>query len=348
MGFSMKDFGNQQAKSEALQRIVGSDDDPVGTAVQRARRLSGLDKVLGTSILKPAGLGNWDNSCYQNSIIQSLASLPSFDEYLASNVARIPAQEAKLTHNALRSIIGRLNHSDNEGRRLWTPSILKSMNSWQQQDAQEYFSRIIDEVDREISKVNKQQATELGFECAAENDKLLTMWQQNPCQGLLAQRVGCTRCGYSEGLSLLPFTCLTVNLGPQREQDVRECLDDYTALESIEGVECIKCTIFRTKASLEQVLLNVDNNEASNPLDPARVSTLRDTITERLRIITQVCDAGDFSDSGLYKKCNISAKSRVSSTKSKQAIMARTPQDLVIHVNLAFIFRFIWMSVDGA
>jgi ubiquitin carboxyl-terminal hydrolase 1 len=336
VGFQRRDFGNQQAKSEALQRMFGFDDDSVGTAVQRARRLSGLDKVLGASILRPAGLGNWDNSCYQNSIIQSLASLPLFDKYLAHNVENMSSNDARSTHDALRNIIGRLNHSDNEGRRLWTPSVLKSMNSWQQQDAQEYFSRIIDEVDREIAKFAKHQTTELGFRHAADNDKMPMMWQQNPCQGLLAQRVGCTRCGYTEGLSLLPFTCLTVNLGPHWEHNIQDCLDDYTALESIEGVECTKCTILRTKASLEQVLLNVDVNRASKPgatADSTSMSTLRNTVTERLKVINEVCDAGDFSDSGLYKKCNISAKSRVSSTKSKQAIVARAPHDLVIHVN---------------
>jgi ubiquitin carboxyl-terminal hydrolase 1 len=330
------DFGNQQAKSEALHRVFGLNDNSLATVMQRARRLSGLDKVLRPFNLAPAGLGNWDNSCYQNSIIQSLASLPSFDEFLADNVEGISLCDARSTHDALRDIIGRLNHLENEGKRLWTPSVLKSMNSWQQQDAQEYFSRIIDEVDREVSKYARQQTTDLGFRRAADDAKPSRAWQPNPFQGLLAQRVGCTRCGYAEGLSLLPFTCLTVNLGTQREYDVRDCLDEYTALESIEGVECIKCTILRTKASLQHVLDNINASDASKPAveaDSAPVSTLRNTVTERLQVINEVCDAGDFSDSGLYKKCTISAKSRVSSTKSKQAIIARAPDDLVIHVN---------------
>jgi ubiquitin carboxyl-terminal hydrolase 1 len=336
VGFGRQDFGNQQAKSEALQRVFGSDNDSLGTVVQRARRLSGLEKVLGSTNVSPAGLGNWDNSCYQNSIIQGLASLPSFDHYLQENLERMSQHNATATHDALRNIIGRLNHFDNEGRRLWTPSVLKSMNSWQQQDAQEYFSKIIDEVDKEILKFAKRQATELGF-CGGEVDgQALKDWPQNPFQGLLAQRVGCTRCGYTEGLSLLPFTCLTVNLGGQWEYDVRDCLDEYTSLESIEGVECIKCTILRTKASLEQLLANMDINDATkknDAIESTPVLNLRLNVTERLKTIKEVCEKGDFSDSGLYKKCNISAKSRVSSTKSKQAIVARAPNNLVIHVN---------------
>ena len=334
-GFKRKDFGNQQAKSKALQRVIGFNDS-LATAMQRARRLSGLDQALGPSTVAPAGLGNWDNSCYQNSVIQSLAALSSFDEYLAQNVERMSQDDTRSTHDALRIIVGRLNHLDNEGRRLWTPSVLKSMNSWQQQDAQEYFSRIIDEVDREISRVAKANTTELGFRRAEDDGTPSKNWQDNPFQGLLAQRVGCTRCGYAEGLSLLPFTCITVNLGMQWEYDVRDCLDEYTALESIEGVECIKCTVLRTKASLEHVLLNMNVRDASKSnieADSAPVSSLRDSVTERLKVIEEICEAGDFSDLSLYKKCNISAKSRVSSTKSKQAIIARVPKNLVIHVN---------------
>lgn len=335
VSFRRKDFGNHQAKSEALERVFGF-DDTLGAAVQHARRLSGLDKVLGSSAITPAGLGNWDNSCYQNSVIQSLASLFSFDDYLAKNVERMSEDGTKSTHEALRNIFGRLNHLDNEGKRLWIPSVLKSMNSWQQQDAQEYFSRVIDEVEKEHSRAAKDRATELGFRCAGDVESQSGSWQCNPFQGLLAQRVGCTRCGYTEGLSLLPFTCLTVNLGMQSEYNVRDCLDEYTALESIEGVECIKCTVLRTKASLEHVLFNMDNRDASKPSvepDTASISTLRITVTERLQVINEVCEAGDFSDICLYKKCNISVKNRVSSTKSKQAVIARASKDLVIHVN---------------
>lgn len=336
VGFRRGDFGNQQAKSEALQRAFGFDDDSLATVTQRARRLSGLDKVLTSPNLSPAGLGNWDNSCYQNSIIQSLASLSSFDEYLKGNVERMTQRDTRGTHDALRNIISRLNSLENHGKRLWTPLALKSMNSWQQQDAQEYFSRIIDEVDREISKLANERSAEVGFCRAPEEDESLKDWQHSPFQGLLAQRVGCTRCGYTEGLSLLPFTCLTVNVGGEMEYAIRDCLDEYTALESIEGVECIKCTILRTKTSLEQVLLNMNLRDASKPAPPANggsVSVLRNTVQDRLKVIKEVCEASDFTDSGLYKKCEISAKSRVSSMKSKQAIVARAPKDLVIHVN---------------
>ena len=335
VGFKRSDFGNQQAKSEALQRALGFDDS-ISSVVQHARRLSGLDHVLGSSVIAPAGLGNWDNSCYQNSIIQSLASLSSFDDHLTLNMKNMSEDDSMPTHDALRNIIGRLNNLDNEGKRLWTPLALKSMNSWQQQDAQEYFSRIVDEIDKEVSKVATERITKLGFRYERDAGGIPKACQYNPFQGSLAQRVGCTRCGYTEGLSLLPFTCITVNLGTQREYDIRDCLDEYTALESIEGVECIKCTVLRTKSSLEHVLLNMDIHDAAQPSVQAEstpVSTLRKTVTERLQVIEEVCETGDFSDSGLYKRCTISAKSKVSSTKSKQAVIARAPKDLVIHVN---------------
>jgi ubiquitin carboxyl-terminal hydrolase 1 len=321
VGFQRSDFGNLRAKSEAIQRVLGLGD---------ALGLPGNKRQAHD--LGPAGLGNWDNSCYQNSVIQSLASLPSFTKFLSHRTMRgdLDGAGGSPTHEELKRIIRQLNCPGNRGRRLWTPAVLKSMDSWQQQDAQEYFSKIIDEVDREVAKSLKQRS--IGLELGHS----VPFGQRNPLQGLLAQRVGCTRCGHTEGLSLLPFTCLTVNPGRQWECDIRDCLDEYTALESIDGVECAKCTVLRTKASLEKILSKMDVHGASALPTPARsesVPDLKNTVIERLKVISEVIAEDDFSDSGLYKKCAISPKSRVSSTKSKQATVARAPSDLVIHVN---------------
>ena len=334
--FRKKDFGHYQAKSEALRRILGYGADIAASTTRRMSRSSAMDKTTADLIPVPAGLGNWDNSCYQNSVIQSLASLPAFDDFLEESVKALSPAHSRSTHEALRTIIGTLNNPDNQGKRFWIPAVLKSMNSWQQQDAQEYFSRVIDEVDKEILVSAKLKSTRAGFKKIPDTQGSSQVWPSNPFQGLLAQRVGCSKCGYTEGLSLLPFTCLTVNLGLRRQCSLEECLDDYTSLEDIEGVECIKCTVIRTKTSLEQVLSNMDAKEASDP-DKDRasgpLSNLRKTVIERLITVGDICNEGEFSDPIIYKQLNISTKGRASTTKSKQVVVARPPKNLVIHVN---------------
>lgn len=361
-GFDSK---RHASKSNAMRRVLGLDGAGIMTTVQRTRTLSNLGSVFKA---KPSdslpGLGNWDNSCYQNSVLQGLAameSLPAFlDQVIDSNVSQP-------TKSALRETVRNLNDPANVGKALWTPGELKSMSSWQQQDAQEYFSKISDELDKDTAKDVKTKSNSVGLDgflwpkhdaphstsvdrvkstgptdqtsglrsnisqLPAELNSLIV---QNPLEGLLAQRVGCQRCGYVEGLSLVPFNCLTVPLGKQWIYDVRACLDDYTALEPIPGVECTKCTLLHTKQSLLKVMSSIPDNgqDEDTTTEDKPSKTLLESLRERLKMVKQALEVEDFTDNAL-KRCQIPAKNRVSTTKTRQAVIARAPRSLVIHVN---------------
>ncbi|KAJ4372707.1 ubiquitin-specific protease ubp1 [Didymella sp. IMI 355093] len=236
---------------------------------------------MGASALDvPPGLGNYDNSCYQNSVIQGLASLPSLRAYLDTAAAEHDALTADTTNAALLDLISQLNDPEKRGQHFWIRGKLKSMSTFTQQDAQEYYSRILDELDKE--------------------------------------RVGCTTCGYSEGLSLIPFNCITVSLGRRNGYDIRELLDDHTDLEYIEGVECSKCTLLKLKRTLVPV---VDKAGEDSPYGA------------RLRLVQDALDDEDLKDSTLIKTLNIPKKNWVKSEKSKQVVVARAPKSLVLHVN---------------
>ncbi|KAL1966883.1 hypothetical protein VTN77DRAFT_3848 [Rasamsonia byssochlamydoides] len=347
-------FPSFQAKSEAMQRILGLDKSSLYSIFPRARSLSGFgNALLGGKEPIPPGLGNWDNSCYQNSIIQGLASLRSFEAFLERNIQDLADRGTLSTHRALRDIIQRLNDPANHGQRLWIPPDLKSMSSWQQQDAQEYFSKIIDQIDREISQASKRLTSNLGLKVAGPHEHVLGVSSasddrrlrvhgteqyaslRNPLEGLLAQRVGCMRCGWTEGLSLIPFNCLTVSLGRNWEYDIRECLDDYMTLEPIEGVECAKCTLLRTKEQLGHLLKQIEEDEelADGSQTPKLSDALKSSAQSRLQAVQEALDDEDFTEKTLSKKCHIPSKNRVSTTKSRQAVIARAPKSLVIHVN---------------
>ncbi|KAI9837231.1 MAG: hypothetical protein M1819_000305 [Sarea resinae] len=358
---SMKDL---TAKA-AMKRILGLDKGNILPSLPSARRLSEIGSVLkGSQAASPPGLGNWDNSCYQNSVIQGLASLPSLPRYLSGMARESSSSNSRSTNAALRDIIEKLNEPSNNGRHFWTPTELKSMSSWQQQDAQEYFSKVLDEVDKEAMRTWEMSSKDGGLldfgrdsqskgsESSQKTDgpttarALLSRSQtttrfareplplRNPLEGLLAQRVGCTRCGYSGGLSLIPFNCLTVPLGSAYSYDLRQCLDDYTELELIEGVECAKCTLLRNQQQLER-LLQADSTKTDSTSSgkPMVSEALRKSVETRLQAVTQALEDDDFSESTLSSKCMIPSKSRVTSTKSRQAVIARAPQSLVVHVN---------------
>jgi ubiquitin carboxyl-terminal hydrolase 1 len=299
----------------------------------------------------PPGLGNMSNSCYQNSVIQGLAALPSLRNYLSKMTTEHPSFTTDTTYGALHELLTKLNNPTNQGQNFWIRGKLKSMSTFTQQDAQEYYSKILDELDTEIKKAssskrrtsvswleatkslsdspaaggdrNKGEIDEEEHTQATEPLKITP----NPLDGLIAQRVGCTSCGYSEGLSLITFNCITVSLGANNAYDVRECLDEYTKLEYIDGVECAKCTLLKLQKTL-------------TPLAAAQPGS---AFAARLKDVSEVVNDEKFDDSTLIKTLNIPKKNWVQSSKSKQIVVARAPQSLVLHVN-----RSIFDEMTGA
>ncbi|KZL81892.1 ubiquitin carboxyl-terminal hydrolase [Colletotrichum incanum] len=342
------------AKSELLKNILGMNRQGgiMGTVSQAGIR--GLSSVSGAVMsLKgssdyPPGLGNLDNSCYQNSILQGLASLKPFPKYLAD-----PVQDPEIDRrrveavDTLRGLIADLNSARNYGKTLWTPGSLKNMSTWQQQDAQEYFSKLLDEVDREIAKAAKATQKSTGFESECTNDDTATSQHsddsgyqslstvskissakvlRNPLEGLIAQRVACVECGHSDGLSMIPFNCLTLSLNVGgNDHDLYELLDVYAHIEPIEGVECGKCTLLKAKRLLTML---VERAEASYT-DEEKLKEPR----SRLVAVEEALDEDDFEDKTLTEKCKFPSQFKVSSTKTKQAVIARPPQSLAVHMN---------------
>jgi ubiquitin carboxyl-terminal hydrolase 1 len=331
-----------------------------------SKGFSGVTGALSKSYRNvPAGLGNWDNSCYQNSVIQGMASLPSLRDYLSKTTSEHPAFDSSTTNGALFEMINKLNDPGNHGQNFWVRGKLKNMSTFQQQDAQEYFSKILDELDKEVQTASRKrrsseswlssvkslsdspEASESEEELNVENEKLKvridpslgdrpdssTPLEQpqaipNPLDGLLAQRVGCTTCGFTEGLSLIPFNCITVPLGRQWAYDVRECLDEYTSLEYIEGVECAKCTLLKRKETLTKLTQAKPDNAI---------------FASQLQAVQDALDDEDFDDKSMIKRLGLTKKVWQKSTKSRQAVVARAPKSLVLHVN-----RSIFDEMTGA
>jgi ubiquitin carboxyl-terminal hydrolase 1 len=337
------------AKSETMRRILGFDKTGgIMTTVAQAgrRRLSNLPglRSMVTDESRPAGLGNWDNSCYQNSVLQGLASLRSFPGYLGDPI--LQSSDDKINRpdmdmvDSMRDLISTLKDPASNGKTVWTPTALKNMDSWNQQDAQEYFSKVLDEIDKEVDKaasamreINGLRSNQ-GLAAATETNtsprnEPSSILARNPLEGLIAQRVGCTACGYSEGLSLIPFNCLTVPLGQARSYDISQLLDEYTKLEWIEGVQCGKCTLLKV-----QRLLNILLERNSDGEDNDRS---RNNIMLRLKAVNEALENDDYEDKTLTQKCQISPKSRQTTTKSKQWVVARPPKSLAVHFNRSVI-----------
>lgn len=351
------------AKSDALRKVLGFGGNallqklPAGDAIglgSVSRRLSMATGLRPATSDVPAGLGNWDNSCYQNSVLQALASLDRFSGWLKTAEPK-DSDASATTNTALQEMIEKLRATENNGKHIWTPAKLKNMSSWTQQDAQEYFSKVMDELDKEAKKAFKQQLDQPGLETIVERDQkgkeqgsfeeaAHAVAMRNPLEGLTAQRVSCTQCGFSEGYSMIPFNCLTVPLGNSRYYGLQDCLTDYTKSEDIEGVECRSCTLMQAAERLQKLLVNApfqpDQTENTEALTASVGSQamqlppeLRAQVVQRLRAIEKALDEDDFSDKTLKQDCQIPPKSYASVVKRREAIIARAPQSLAIHIN---------------
>ncbi|CRK12032.1 hypothetical protein BN1708_002421, partial [Verticillium longisporum] len=348
-------------KSDMMQKILDMDRAGGGimnTVSQAGQRgltsMSGAMMAFKADSESPPGLGNLDNSCYQNSILQGLASLKPLPRYLSEQLRDADLDRRRYDATVtLRGLIADLNSVENNGRTLWTPGSLKNMSTWQQQDAQEYFSKLLDEIDKEIAKAGKRKnslpsldtsatAAAASTAASAPDDTNLSQHSddsgyqsvstlsransaaklaRNPLEGLVAQRVACVQCGHSDGLAMIPFNCLTLSLGlNSAEHDLYELLDAYANIESIEGVECGKCTLLKVRKLLN---ILIERNPGTGSEMPR----------SRLAAVEEAFENDDFEDKTITEKCKVSASHKVTSTKTKQTVIARPPQSLAIHMN---------------
>ncbi|CCT67117.1 related to ubiquitin-specific proteinase UBP1 [Fusarium fujikuroi IMI 58289] len=336
-------------KSDKMRRVLGL-TRPGGVMSSvfevRNRALSMTGSVLGlkTESDRPPGLGNMDNSCYQNSILQGLSSLKPLPEYLSTYLEASNKSGDQDVAQTLRALIADLNDVSNYGRTLWTPSLLKSMSTWTQQDAQEYYSKLLDDIDKSVAKAIKnaqpqhpglavkidkddaaasEHSDDSGYQSIISSPELKS--SHNPLEGMLAQRVACVRCGYSEGLSMIPFTCLTLSLGLNKNQhDLYERLDAYSKVEVIENVECAKCTLLKHEDLLSKLIDRMRNDEKPD-------EHLQKALC-RLEAVKLALEEDDFEEKTLTEKCSIPANNKVSSTKTKQIVISRAPKSLAVHM----------------
>ncbi|PWW78195.1 cysteine proteinase [Tuber magnatum] len=297
------------------------------------------------------GLWNSGNTCYQNSVLQAVASLSHLKPYLAS-LSLSELEDGMTPSRALISLIADLNTLAS-GPRASTPSpiIVRGTDNsgWvynEQQDAQEYFQKLTGSLEKEVLRFleRRKEGTARGLESVREleevdggkkalvsganSDATIAKDLRSPFEGLFAQRVGCLQCGYVEAISLQPFTSLSLSLPSQPSCSLEECLSGFTAIEEIHKVDCDKCTILSLCDRLKRFL--EPPTESKTPSPTLQEST-RLEMQQRLNALLQAVEENNFSPN--VPGIKISPKQKISSTKTKQTMIARPPPILVLHLN---------------
>lgn len=242
-----------------------------------------------------AGLVNTGNTCFFNSVIQSLASVSPFTEHLAN--LRQSAEQLDVPTpivDALLELITALNSpavrrsairpsalTDALSIATQSSSIRSLMTAHQQQDAHELLVLLLESLSRERTAVlteehlveNEAQGSGLASILAKSIKPASRYFSKarrkhcNPFEALVAQRTACLRCGYYDVVRNFVQEEVSVNVPLQRRGGgglgVEDCLDSWAGLEGVEW-RCWRCTLVfnLNKAEAESYRLSSAGNAA--------------------------------------------------------------------------------------
>ncbi|KAG0314198.1 hypothetical protein BGZ99_008295 [Dissophora globulifera] len=140
----------------------------------------------------------------------------------------------------------------------------------EQQDAQELFQMISSALSSEEAAVQKLSATRplldldlvkslLGLgQRSHPNEHSIAKVHSNPMMGLLASRLSCMQCGYTEAIRHFTFDNLSLSLPSTHACTIEDCLKQYVNLESLHDVVCRKCSLLATLSRIGNDLKQLD------------------------------------------------------------------------------------------
>lgn len=218
---------------------------------------------------KVAGLENLGNTCYLNTILQSLSACPAFLAWINRALRRgcFKGKGNELAYRLSRTLEGVNDYSSST---IYSPhEVLYALynRNWrpgqEQQDAHELFQFLLSELseDREqppsplplsaapklVKHVSNGSVPQSGLRSSIKaNLPHVTIRDvDSPFRGLLANHLSCTLCGHKNPVTYTSFDCLSLpipSLGLFTTLSLDCILEKFTQAELVHDVECVECT----------------------------------------------------------------------------------------------------------
>ncbi|XP_071789626.1 uncharacterized protein [Asterias amurensis] len=219
---------------------------------------------------KVAGLENLGNTCYLNTILQSLAACPGFVKWLSRALRRgfFKGKHNELAYKLSKTIeVVNDYSSSHSGAQVYSPhEVLHALYgcSWKsdrdQQDAHELFQFLLSVLGEDKEPVpsplplcdtsrftgfDRSVFTQPDLHSNIEADlpKVSNKDGESPFKGLLANHLTCTVCGHKNPVTYSSFDCLTVPLPVSAfgTLSLESILAKFTQSELVHDVQCTEC-----------------------------------------------------------------------------------------------------------
>ncbi|KAF8450674.1 hypothetical protein L210DRAFT_956458 [Boletus edulis BED1] len=282
--------------------------------------------------------------CFMNSTIQAMASLCYLHPYLAAaHEMAVQSDVASPVIDALLSLLQELNTLRSSYHSIRPLEIIEALvnhspgkhnslfSSREHQDAQELFQLVSECIKKEITAVNRERQRDRGLGGLSQLDGQAGRDIGMPVfDGLTANRRSCMECGYTEAVMHFAFDSWQLAI-PRYVASCRleECLAEYTKLELLDDCICRKCSVIATheRLALEaERLEKLVNSDAQATISKKRKAKEARKLEARLKASL---DHGRLEEDVK----GVRLDKVFSRASTKQAMIARPPLVLVLHLN---------------
>ncbi|KAH8982431.1 hypothetical protein EDB92DRAFT_125397 [Lactarius akahatsu] len=325
---------------------------PIRTrAEQLAARTDGCPDVEESRSFYPGLVNISGTYCFMNSTMQALASLSYLQPHIDAIHTKAEAVDiATPVVDALRDLLHGLNTPSSHYRTIRPVEMIAALSqpepgkriplfsSREHQDAQELFQLVSEYVKKEATAVDREGARDLGFAAisslsSAETAAASCDVSKGVFDGLTANRRSCCECGYTEAVMHFPFDNWQLTVPRIASCRLEDCLMDYIRLEVLTDCICRKCSMRATLYKLEQ--------DAERLAAAASKSTVSQSKKKRVREVKRFAtrlkaalDEGRIEDD--IK--GVKMEKVFSRASTKQAMVARPPPVLALHLNRSVHF----------